>query len=285
MKGILKPSLSGTTNVFRRGDRPTIQIESPLTEIAQLFRQEFVLTKHSIQDLLIAHMLTTALSKYEQQGASFLNSQAYGLLSDPNLKIIELWAQASICPKCPNFEHIIATYPFRESKCLNCGQDNLTVRIYVLNENYERHKTKNKDLPLYICKLINREIKGSAVASQPISKSTPNRDGDIDVWIQSTLTGIECKLRLPQPKYADSQLQSYCDEIIKDLEKYIQFGAKHLVVVTSCDEDDASKLHQLFHDLIGGKCESLRVVHKSVFDLVSMVSEQTEKIRRATRQQ
>lgn len=93
-------------------------------------------------------------------------------------------------------------------------------------------------------------------------------------------TGIECKLQIPPPKYVDIQLKTYCDVIVKDLKKYIEFGAKHLVVVTSCDKGDASKLHRLLHNSIGRKCESLRVVHKSVSDLVMMVSEQTEKIRR-----
>jgi hypothetical protein len=120
-------------------------------------------------------------------------------------------------------------------------------------------KKNNKDLPLYICKLINSKNGGSAVTSKPISESKSNQGGDIDVWIKTTLTGIECKLQIPQARYLDQQLGSYSKDIVNDFEKYIQFGAKHLVVVTSCNKDDASKLHKLLDKSIGSKCKSLRV--------------------------
>jgi hypothetical protein len=249
--------------------------------INQILKQEFMLVDQYLKSGIIARILDTALTKYEQQGRSFINTEAFKLLSDPNLRLIELWEQASICHKCPNFERIVSTYPLRESKCLKCGQDSLTARIYVLDQDFESHKKKNKDLALYICELINRKEKGAAVTSKSLNDfENSHVEGDIDVWIEKTLTGIECKLPIFDTKLTDGQFKTHCDYIEKDLRKYIEVGVKNLVVVTNLYKDDASKLHKSLHDLVGKQCNSLRVLHRSIHDLHKMVSEQTEAIRK-----
>lgn len=48
----------------------------------------------------------------------------------------------------------------------------------------------------------------------------PNLGGDIDVWIEKTLTGIECKLRSSDSKPIGQQLKCYSDGILDDLKYY-----------------------------------------------------------------
>ena len=107
-------------------------------------------------------------------------------------------------------------------------------------------------MPLFICNLINRKQKAAAVTSKNLRDfNIPNLAGDIDVWIQKTLTGIECKLRSSESKPMDQRLRNYSDEILEDLRKYIRVGAKHLIVVTNLEESDALNLHHLLEPSIG----------------------------------
>lgn len=95
---------------------------------------------------------------------------------------------------------------------------------------------------------------------------------------KKTLTGIECKLRSSESKPMDQQLRNYSDEILEDLKKYIQAGAKHLIVVTNLEESDALKMYHLLEPLIGSQCESLKVLHKSIPDLMQMISDEAEAV-------
>lgn len=105
----------------------------------------------------------------------------------------------------------------------------------------------------------------------------PDLDGDIDVWIEKTLTGIECKLRSSESKPID--FESYSGEILDDLRKYIEAGVRHLIVVTHLAKDDASKLCGLLMASIGSNCESLKVVHKSIRDVIQMTAEVAEAVQ------
>jgi len=129
-------------------------------KIWDFFGQEFTLLDPDLKSCVIAITLQSALMKYEQQGKSIFKTETFNLLSSSDLRIIQPWEQASVCHKCSNFEQIFATHPFHEPKCSKCERDNLTVRIYALDKEFESHKRKNKDLPLFISNLINRKKEG-----------------------------------------------------------------------------------------------------------------------------
>ena len=112
--------------------------------IRDLFKEKFMLLDPSLKHGIIAVMLDHVLAKHDQQGRSFIIRNAFKLLLDSNLKLIEPWEQASVCHRCLNFEQIVGTYPSRESTCSKCRQDNLTVRVYVLDEAYELIKKITK---------------------------------------------------------------------------------------------------------------------------------------------
>lgn len=137
--------------------------------IAEDFSQLFTLQDKTLKDGQIALMLDSVLSKYEQQSKDFATNNAIELLSDSKLRIIEPWEQAGVCHACNNFEHVIATHAWREPKCSKCDRDNLTVRIYALDEDFAKHKHTNKDLPLFIARLINRKRNGAAVVSKDVT--------------------------------------------------------------------------------------------------------------------
>jgi hypothetical protein len=247
--------------------------------------QQPMLLDPSFKHGIIAIMLNNILEKYEQQQSiSCICKDVLNLLSDPNLKLIKPAEQVSVCYKCLNFEHISGTYPYRDPICSKCQQDCFTTRVYVLDGAYESHKRHNKDLPLFICTLINRELittkqKVRAITSKKLKDfNIPDLDGDIDVWVEKTLTGIECKLRSSESKPID--FGSYSKGILDDLRKYIQAGVKHLIVVTNLAKDDASKLRDLLMASIDTKYDSLKVVHNSVRDLIQMALNVAEEVKR-----
>lgn len=85
--------------------------------------------------------INKALSKQEQQSKN-LTRKGLELLAKPELQIIEPTEQLTVCRNCLNFEQIMVTHHWRDSKCTKCGNDSLSVRIYTLDEEYEKHKKK-----------------------------------------------------------------------------------------------------------------------------------------------
>lgn len=249
---------------------------------SESFAQQFMMMEPSLKEGLTSIMLNTALSKFEQQGRLMLSQKAIELLASPDLQIIEPWEQASVCHKCPNFEQIVGTNPNREAKCSKCGRDCLTVRIYTLDKDYEIHKRRNKDLPLFIAKLINRQVRQAAIASKDLRDfGQEGLEGDIDVYIEKTHTGIESKLRSTEARPTDEQLRSYAKEIETDLKKYLRAGMKHLVVITNLCKEDAEKLNRILLNSVEGSCESLGVVHDSIHELNKVIDEQIERLRKS----
>ena len=243
--------------------------------IRKAAEQRFILLEPDLKAGIIALLLDTALTKFEEQGKSFLSGKAFKLLSSSDLRIIEPWEQASVCDICPNFEQVIAIHASRDPKCSRCGRDNLTVRIYTLDKCFETHKRYNKDLPLFISKLINRNRKCLAVTSKKLSDFNQDGvNGDVDVFIEKTNTGIECKSWILEFKATDDQLRSYGDDIIIDLEKYIKVGITNLIVVTNLDEKDTSKLYTFLQKSIKGSYTSLEIIPKSISSIIEMVSKQ-----------
>lgn len=87
------------------------------------------------------------------------------------------------------------------------------------------------------------------------------------------MTGIECKLRSNEFKATEDQIKNCEKEIRDDLMRYIKVGIKDLMVVTNLDQDDALTLENLLHTYIKNQFNSLKVIHKSVPDLVKMIDE------------
>lgn len=99
------------------------------------------------------------------------------------------------------------------------------------------------------------------------------------MWIEKTLTGIECKVCSSEVKPIGQQLKCFSIEILDGLKKYIRAGAKHLIVVTNLVQDDASELYDLLMQSIGSECRSLKVVRNSIPDIIRMTSEVAEAAR------
>ncbi len=119
-------------SVSHKPSNSTGKLVESISHVALRSKEQSMLLDPSFKHGIIAIMLNNILAKHDQQGTSFISRNAFNLLSDSNLKLIEPAEQASVCHKCLNFEQIVGTYPCREPKCSKCLQDNLTVRVFVL---------------------------------------------------------------------------------------------------------------------------------------------------------
>lgn len=206
--------------------------------------QVVVLSDLTVTEGNVAESLSHFIEKYDQQPSALRDKNTVRLLSGPKLRLIEPRMQIAVCPNCYNFELIVSTYVLRERKCPQCKNSQVAIRIYIFNDLYFKHKSKNKDLPLFIKEYLSQQAPRIRVHAfkkiRPVIEGKI-QEGDIDVYIQESQTGFECKLFL-NPTPEESQMRNYVDEVFEDIRKYIYDGVKRIVVVTNLSEKDAQSM-------------------------------------------
>lgn len=191
------------------------------------------LLSKEIVEAMTSDFITDCMSKYHVQSDLFDNPDVIRQLSK-KLGIIEPWSQASLCSKCEVFEILLSTLPEKETNCPRCNQPMKIIRVYKFNQELEKLKLENKDLPEFI-----KEYLSSILLDNSITSSYPLggiQGGDIDVYIPKTKTGIECKLFV-HPQAEGKYLHSCISELIKSLKKYVESGkSERLIAVINLDE-------------------------------------------------
>lgn len=201
------------------------------------------------------------------------------LLSDSDLSLIEPWSQIGICHVCKTFEHISATQGSRPPICPKCNQPNLTAMIYGFDKEFQKHLISNKALPIFCAAYINDLLKKTVAKPLKLKDEERKDQGDIDVYIESTNTGIECKLSLEHDP-SESQFQNHFKEILNDLKIYINYGVKNLIVITNIEEHRAETLKKKLEDEMKLDSEiSFKMVYRSVPLLLDILSREAEKIK------
>lgn len=232
---------------------------------------------------IVSSLLKKALYEYERESKLLKRlikeKNLIGLLSDKDVSIIEMWAQIGICYVCKTFELISTTQGSRPKTCPYCNQQNLTATIFGFDEDFQKHFTNNKVLPIFCVEYINDKLKKQVAKPQKIKDCDGNDVGDIDIYIEPTSTAIECKLALDHDP-SDHQFGNHYTEILDDLKKYVNFGVKNLIVVTNIEEHRAKVLEeQLIKELQLSQEISLKVVHRSVTMLLETLSKEADSVK------
>jgi len=191
---------------------------------------------------LTAASLDYFIERHEHQPEALRNLDVIRQLSEPNLKLIEPRMQIGICPNCHNFELVMSTHPVREEKCSICNKPNLSIRVYAFDKLFAKHKSQHKDLPLFIKGYISRRTSQAKPTTFKDIIVDGQKQGDVDVYIKKSSTGFECKLFL-NPTPEQSQMDTYVDETLGSVSRYIHFGVKRIFVITNLSEKDAGRLH------------------------------------------
>jgi len=111
---------------------------------------------------------------------------------------------------------------------------------------YFKHKSRNKDLPLFIKEYLSQlapRIKVLNFKEIEVKIKEETQKGEIDVYIQKNRIGFECKLFV-NPTPIESQMRSYVNEVFEEIKKYLHYRVNRIVVVTNLSEKDAQSMKQ-----------------------------------------
>lgn len=191
------------------------------------------------------------------------------------LKLVRPEFLASLCHKCGTFRLVVSSYAMERDTCAFCHEHHLFVRIYVLDESFNRLKSENRDLPLFLKKYL--ETVSSGVLHAEISKKIDGgQKGDIDVYVDKTKLGIECKVFV-HPSVPGTKLDSIGGDIAAQLSNYSDAGVLRALVVTNLTEDDATQLASKVAQLLLAKkvrFDTLKILPRSFENLLKVLKEQ-----------
>ena len=191
----------------------------------------FALLSKEIIEGITSDLIEQCISEYRVQSDIFDKDKVIRQLN--KMEILEPWSQASVCGNCSILELLLSTFPRKDSFCSKCSQKMKTIRIYKFNENYEKIKSLNKDLPEFIKKYIQSKL--SNISIDTSYQLGGNNGGDIDVYMPEFKTGYECKL-FATPTVEGNSLKSRIGEIIDSFKKYIEKeNISRLAAITNLD--------------------------------------------------
>jgi len=233
---------------------------------------------------LTAYILYGCLQKYQSQHKFFDNKKILDQLSHSALDLIEPWIQVGVCGFCHHFELLAATYPKKDSNCAYCDRELSICRIYGLNKDFELHKKNNKDLPLFIQAYVLDNIPEEIdvkLSHKMIDQDTKKINGDIDVYVPTTKTGIECKLFVNTTPQGN-QFESFKAEILNSFIKYSNFGITRLIAITNLSKAEAQLIKDgIKRDLTEKKIQFdyLQIGYFSIEDLISILDNEIKIIK------
>lgn len=162
------------------------------------------------------------------------------------LDIAEPLLQVSFCPKCKNYRFTICEYPMPQACCPNCKEEWLDVTAFILKDPYQDLKQQNRDLPIFISGYLKNKATYS-ISTYPLVP-LKQKEGEIDVYIKESETGIECKCFQDPRVITEGKLSSEAGNIKKQVEQYFKIGLKRVILVTNLSEPDSERLHKILKE-------------------------------------
>ena len=261
-----KSRLDDPKNMLEKGSKS----ETKISTQKQLLFPTYELIKG-----ITANLLYHCVNRYAGQSDRF-NYELIRKLSRRECRIIEPWMQASFCKPCDHYELHYFSSTKKSIACHKCGGELPVIRIFRLDIGFEKHKFKHKDLPIFISKyILKRKPDADVVLSQKMKDSNNKDLGDIDIYIPSTKTGIECKIffnREPQGE----QFENYENSVLNSLKNYSNMSnIERLIVITNLSEYNAKQLENELPSKLkemGFNPRSIKVGYFSVVNLLNILN-------------
>ena len=180
---------------------------------------------------------------------------------------------------------LAATYPKKDSHCANCDRPLSLCRIYGLDDNFELHKKQNKDLPLFIQAFLLNNTSNMVdiqCSHKVIDAETKKIKTDIDVFIKSSGTGIECKLFVNDVPLGN-QFETYKGELLSSFEAYSKFGLTRLIAITNLNQSEAKNAEDEIKQKLNEKGifpEFIKIGFFSFENLISILNNEIEIIKK-----
>lgn len=197
------------------------------------------------------------------------------------LGVIQPKLQINLCPWCANYEFTISNYPSFSEICPKCGSEWVSELLYTFERSFDKIKSENMDLPLFISRYLRHQVSIQAPLADfevyPSAvvladrKEAPLKRVELDVYLPQFRSGIECKVYedafAPMTK---NRVGSIVGRLMEHVDKYLMLEINNVYFVTNLPESSAEKaqaalqsaiatqnLEQIKFEVIGGNVQSL----------------------------
>jgi len=242
----------------------------------------------SIPDLIAAGLFKTLTEIRTNQTSCGIKEKDYENMINAlsRLDVIEPILQASICPKCTNYQLTISPCPTAKLTCPKCGENWATQTIYMFKGQLSKIKAENQDLPLFISNYLkfktspttmfgeiriypNAQVKNTTTAKQETV--------EVDVYVPDFKIGIECKAYSdPTSPMTTQRLNGMTGDIIeKHAKKYISIGIEHIFLATNLPESQVQKLENALKTSLENqniKLKTLKVIPGKIDTLIEFLN-------------
>jgi hypothetical protein len=244
-----------------------------LQQITKYQMNQISLVDREIIEAIVGIFIDSGIAIAKNYPESFDMSQIVKDLM--SLRLIKPEFMISLCHKCGNYQFMMSAYAMGDDKCGFCSEPHLLVRIYVFDEYFNELKLQNLDLPLFIKRYIEKMSAG-ILQAEVSRKINHGEKGEFDVFIDKTKLGIECKVLL-HPNVPGTKLDSTAGELLDQLSRYSEAGARRAIVVTNLDEKDSGRVEAKVTETLlqkGIVFEHLRFCYRSFDDLLGSLNEE-----------
>ena len=199
------------------------------------------------------------------------------------LDLISPFLSLAICPSCNNYEAVFSRFAGMNTRCPKCGSEWPVLMVNEFPAAFAALKKSNHDLPVF----ISAYLKSKSVL--PI-RVFPNAEVDlepgkaeIDVLVEETSTGMECKCYTNNIAVAETTISSEAGKIRQQTESYVASGLTRVIIITNyCDSDTMKLRARLTEEL--KQIKGLREWKLLGFDLptfAKMLNEESSNIEAA----
>jgi hypothetical protein len=230
----------------------------------------------TLLEWIIAILLENLISLWRKQRKDIKNVKR---LIDRlgRCKIIEPWLQVNVCTNCHDFEIIFGSNPVSNAVCSKCNVQSTYARVYLFNKDFNQHKMRDEDLPLFISHYLQKMLP-SFISVTPFKWFGGITDVDVSI---EDYTGIECKTYLREAPAGEEYIKSKSGELVDKLKKYHKVGIKRVIVITSLPLKDSRHLEKDLMKKLENeniKFESLNVVPGIIDELIRTLDKEAEEI-------
>jgi len=242
----------------------------------------------SIPDLIAAGLFKTLTEMRTNQTSCGIKEKDYENMINAlsRLDVIEPILQASICPKCTNYQLTISPCPTAKLTCPKCGENWATQMIYMFKGQLSKIKAENQDLPLFISNYLKFKTSPSTMFGEiriypnaQVKNTTTSKQEtvEVDVYIPDFKVGIECKAYSdPTSPMTTQRLNGMTGDIIeKHAKKYINIGIEYIFLATNLPENQAQKLENALKTSMENqniKVKTLKVIPRKIDTLLQFLN-------------
>jgi len=202
------------------------------------------------------------------------------------LGLIRPRLQVNLCPECTNYELKLLNYPSLDNVCPSCGTEWVRGILYTFEKTFDKIKSENLDLPLFISSYVRHRVSIQAPLSDlqiypsavmRISENDLEKPLEVDVYLPQFKSGIECKVYedalAPMTK---NRVGSIVGQLLEKAKKYSMVGISNVYFVTNLSKGSTEEIMSALQKAMseeGLKLSDLRIIDGNMESLLKWLDQ------------